>query len=162
MLQRVGLCVTDRWEQWGGQRWEGVLEDWAQGSLGHPHTWPDAAAGVWRLLLHARYQISSIQTRTHTHVNTQLTPARPHSPACLTSEGGPLLLPCVLVFLVLCPKWPIPAGCTLTLMLCSPLPAFRRNGAEVCVCVCVMCVCVCVRGDLAWTQSFKFPWNCVH
>lgn len=59
MLQWVGLCMTDRWEQWGRQRWEGMLEDRAQGGLGHPHTWPDAAAGVWRLLLHERYQIYS-------------------------------------------------------------------------------------------------------
>lgn len=55
MLQWVGLCLTDRWEQWRKQQWEGMLEDWTQGCLGHPHTWPDAASGIWRLLLHERY-----------------------------------------------------------------------------------------------------------
>uniref|UniRef100_A0A673B1E5 FTO alpha-ketoglutarate dependent dioxygenase n=1 Tax=Sphaeramia orbicularis TaxID=375764 RepID=A0A673B1E5_9TELE len=38
----------------GGSTEKGILEDWAQGCLGHPHTWPDAATGVWRLLLHER------------------------------------------------------------------------------------------------------------
>lgn len=54
-----------------------MLEDWAEGSLGHPHTWPDGAAGVWRLLLHERYRRFTIQMHTeNTHVNTVVTRLR--------------------------------------------------------------------------------------
>ena len=53
------------------------------------------------------------------------------------------------MFLVLCPKWPVPAGCTsLSLfMLCARLLILSAGGMEpkhVCVCVCV-CVFVWER-----------------
>lgn len=157
MSQWAELCVTDRWEQWGRQRWEGVLEDWAQGSLGHPHTWPDAATGVWRLLLHARYYIPSInthaQTCTHAHVNTRLTQLGRTQHSGWLWRKGHFYYTLLLVFLVLCPKWPM----HFPLMLCSLHSSCLgwRTGAG-------MCVCVCQRCYLAWTQSFKIPWNCVH
>lgn len=148
------LCVSGRWEQRGRQRWEGVLEDRPQGSLGHPHTWPDAATGVWRLLLHARYQIIFFKKRRRAHVNMQLTHFQGNTvlPPRVTLKDETLLWPCFFFF--------FNVSCTLsnmthadrmhftfTLMRYS-LRLSRRNGAEMCV---RTCVCVGVRG-VTWPE----------
>ena len=132
-----------------GSRWPGTSTHLAwrcHWSLETAITWE-----VVNLTLHTR--ICSCKHVAHT--------TQPHSPPCLTLEGGSLLFPCVLVFLLLCPKWPMAEGCTPV-----SLPMLW-NGAEVCVWVyvymCVSaCACVCEWGYLARTRSFKVPWNCVH
>lgn len=110
------LIVTDRWQWWGQQQQsEDLLEGWTEGRLGHPHTWSDAAAGVWRLLLHERYLVLDTHTCMWTCCSLSL---------ATVSDFGKretFLLPCVLVFLVLCPKRPVATGCTPLTQSCSSL-----------------------------------------
>lgn len=158
--------MTDRWMQWRRQWREGVLEDRAQGGLGHPHSWPDATAGVWRLLLHERYDTFSINTLTGytcVHVNMPLHASRSHPPLSEYGVRSTFITLCSSVF---CASSQMTHNSrihfTLTFLHCPHRLILSAGEME----LRCMCVCMCEREkrDVSWPEhkSFKVPWNCVH
>lgn len=158
LFQWAEMCVTDRWEQWRRHQWEDLLEDWAKGSLGHPHTRPDAAVGVRWLLLHERYYGFFINTHWIRHMLTCC--SRSLAASNIMAEYGgrsTFIALSFLCFWYFGPNDPYQQDTLHSHFHSLPSSSLLSPGE-----IEPEHVCDRKRDYLAQTQSFKGPWNCVH